>query len=514
MKLASISPLKGWQFALSLVALILTWPALYNGGPIYFPDTGAYVRGADALSERLTGHRTVWTRADDVAALSASPAHNANAAPVLTQDRKPVLAGRSVYYGVMLYLAAIAGGLGLIVVAQALLTGAVIVGLARHFVNPRRGRAFAVTVTFTTAALALTPLPFFVSFLMPDLFTGLGLIGVAAVLAGWSRESKAGRIGWLLLILAAMLFHASNIAIFAILLVCAVLLRIAFRWRAIDGRAAGALAIMVIVALAGEVTFSRAVIYATGAPPVRPPFLTARLIADGPGMEYLRAECPSAGFLLCQYRARLPHHSDSFLWSSTPAVGVFSVIPYRERYRLAAEERAFVIAVIAHDPLAAVQSSARSIGQQYATAGLSEFNYPKDQRDFFVTKLPVPVVRDLRQTLAWREAMPIDYLAVLIWPTLLIGLALSVGLLANPAMRRFGPYFAVLMGGWLINIAVCGAVSTPHDRYNARALWVVQLTTALIIAARLGGAYGLPRRVHDTANRQRAVTAGRGERPA
>lgn len=513
MKLASISPLKWWQFALSLVALILTWPALYNGGPIYFPDTGAYVRGADALSERLTGHRTVWTRADDVAALSMPSANSANTSPALAQDRKPVLAGRSVYYGVMLYLAAFAGGFGLIVIAQALLTGAVIVGLTRHFVDPRHSRAFAVTVAGTTAALCLTPLPFFVSFLMPDLFTGLGLIGVAAVLAGWSRESKAGRIGWLLLILAAMLFHASNIAIFAVLLICAVLIWIVFRCRAIQGRAAVALAMTVIGALAGEVAFSRAVVYATGAPPVRPPFLTARLIADGPGTEYLRAECPSSGFLLCRYRARLPQHSDSFLWSTSPAVGVFSVIPYRERYLLAAEERAFVIAVIAHDPLAVVLSSARSIGEQFATVGLSEFNYPKDQRDFFVAKLPVPVVRDLRQTLAWREAMPIDYFAKLIWPTVLIGLAISIGFLANPAMRRFGPYFVILMGGWLINIAVCGAVSTPHDRYNARALWAVQLATALVIAAKLGSNYRLPTGAGDVASRRRIVHNEPGDRP-
>ena len=81
---------------------------------------------------------------------------------------------------------------------------------------------------------------------------------------------------------------------------------------------------MLAVGVAGEAAFSAAVARVTGFAPVRPPFLSARLVEDGPGLDYLRAHCAGGGasFALCRYRDRLPLASDIFLWSGAPGPGV------------------------------------------------------------------------------------------------------------------------------------------------------------------------------------------------
>ena len=54
---AKILPVFG--FLLMLFALI--WPAIYNGEPLYFFDTTAYIRGADAGFQKATGVSTPWS---------------------------------------------------------------------------------------------------------------------------------------------------------------------------------------------------------------------------------------------------------------------------------------------------------------------------------------------------------------------------------------------------------------------------------------------------------------------
>ncbi len=55
---------RGWVtgFALVAAAMALLWPAFYNHQPFFFPDTTAYVRGADAAVFKLTGIPSAWTK--------------------------------------------------------------------------------------------------------------------------------------------------------------------------------------------------------------------------------------------------------------------------------------------------------------------------------------------------------------------------------------------------------------------------------------------------------------------
>jgi hypothetical protein len=41
-------------------------------------------------------------------------------------------------------------------------------------------------------------------------------------------------------------------------------------------------------------------------------------------------------------------------------------------------------------------------------------------------------------------------------------------------------FAAAVVGGIAINAFVCGALSTPHDRYQARVIWLVPLVAMLL----------------------------------
>jgi hypothetical protein len=101
-------------------------------------------------------------------------------------------------------------------------------------------------------------------------------------------------------------------------------------------------------AVALQFAFDTAAQAVLGTSPKRPPLLTARLIADGPGRLYLDRACPeTATFMVCAYRDRTFDSADTFLWSPE---GVFVTLSVEQRLRLIEEEPRFVAAVAMHYP--------------------------------------------------------------------------------------------------------------------------------------------------------------------
>jgi hypothetical protein len=108
-----------------------------------------------------------------------------------------------------------------------------------------------------------------------------------------------------------------------------------------------------IFALAGDAAFTIATTKMFGEPPIRPPFLAARVVADAPGASYLKARCSEAGFTLCRFVNWLPVVStDTFLWSPDPTNGgVFAPSDPATQRGLSDEQCRFVLAVFMADPV-------------------------------------------------------------------------------------------------------------------------------------------------------------------
>jgi hypothetical protein len=411
-----------------------------------------------------------------------------------------VLSGRSIYYGAILYVADAAGSLWLAVAFQALLAALSIILTVRRLYPP------AVTAKVGTLLLAgllalISPVAYFTSYLLPDIFSGLAVLALGHLLF-FSRDLGAREFGfWLVVLLLALLFHTSNILVTITLMILASLGRLtglfSFPWRRLFP-----VALALLIAFSGEALFGLAVKQATGKPPVRPPFIMARLIADGPGLEYLQESCPESGFLLCRIKD-LPADSDYFLWGATRPSGVFSAIPYSQRRQLAAEQTRFVINVVLTRPIAVLRSTFSAILSQAQQVALGEFNYHPTQSDAFENKLPFEIMQQLRGSEAYKQTMPVKLVETL---TLLSTLALLLLLCRNfLRTRRWGNFnraseFALIgLLGIAANIIVCGALSTPHDRYLMRVLWILPL---------IGGAILLYNQTHQTGCVQRPQSRG------
>lgn len=476
---------------LLVLPFVLSWPAWFNGQPFFFADTTAYLKGAASAAELVVKTDTSqrWLHIDArpaapdagaAAAGAAAPAHLSSA-----PGKGGVIAGRSIYYGAFLFGVACLLGLQGVALLQALLATLLIASVLRA----RFALGYRAIALLLLALAAASPLPYFASMLMPDIFAGLGIAGAIALTA-LPAAPRAARALWALLVLAAVLFHSANILILlatiATLVTLALLLR---RAAALPWRAVGLVCALVATGVAGEAAFSYGVRQATGEAPIRPPFITARLLADGPGNDYVKHHCPGAGFEVCNYARDFTRaSSDDFLWSTVPAVGVFTLADSAARARLGQQDAAFAKAVLARYPLAVLANSAKNIGAQIGYVGLEEYIYPPDLVREFSQKIPARELATLARTRAARQRFDVSYSEAVIRATsaaaLLACLAAAV---ATFRRRRYGEFtlLAIFMLALLINAGVCGALSTPHDRYQARLVWILQLMGMLVVAARM-----------------------------
>ncbi|MET0375481.1 MAG: hypothetical protein ABW128_14660, partial [Rhizorhabdus sp.] len=198
--------------------LVLAWPAFVNGQAFYFPDTTAYTRAADSAAYIFSGHRisTEWT---DRYRHSLDPGgkiadHDSHISPNVNDlGTESVMAGRSPYFGSLLWLSYVLSRFWLFVLAQAAVAYALIRVTLRLF-DLARVPIIAVCV----AGLALlTSLPFFVSLLMPDLLAAFGILAFLLLAIERKRLSRGERWALYALMLVSVLAHITHILIISAL---------------------------------------------------------------------------------------------------------------------------------------------------------------------------------------------------------------------------------------------------------------------------------------------------------
>ena len=473
----------GWRGLLCFALLaIYAWPSLYNRQPFFFADTTAYIRGADAGFSRLTHRTTVWSDETNPPAITqiskeGKRPHNRKSLSSI-QDRA-VLAGRSIYYGGLLYLSHITGWLWPAVLVQA---SAVLLAISltlRTF-----GLFTWLRLTVVSLVLAtLTPMSFFVSFLTPDIFAGITILAISNLLVQGSLMPRWMRSTWIALLSAALLFHPSHSLITVAMLVVgvsyALLARVSMPWRGIVS-----IVVALTVAFVGEEVFSFGVTKLVGAAPIRPPFLMARMIADGPGYAYLAASCPASQLAVCRFVHRLPVNDQWFLWSTDPAIGVFALADPGTRRRLGDEQYRFAWATLAFDPLGVLAASLRNTANQIRLIGLADFNYDNGEKKFLTAHVPEPYLERLITTRAWKETMPTNIMSVTVAVTTMLSVLYLTGLALirrRPFVheKRLLAFMKFTVVGTIINAAVCGTLSTPTDRFQARIIWLLPLVAIL-----------------------------------
>ncbi len=459
----------------------LIWPAIYNRQPFLYPDTTSYMRTADPAVYKLTGIATWWTGRHD-GGPDSSESQSATSQEVTPPGKaqppsqKVILVSRSIYYGFLLYLGFITSHFWLSVLMQA---AALL--LAVHFALRVLGLPVWPALFYLGFALCiLSDAPFFASFLTPDLFAGIAIL-ICAVLLACDRKLKPKEAMLAYLFLSGcLLFHQSIILIVGGLAAVALLLNAARRsWK--NSGSLAILAAALVTGCLGTAFFHAMVRHATGQGTVGLPFLSARLVADGQGAGYLRATCPASGFALCQF-GPFSKDSDDFLWEGKEKHGVFFVADPQTQKKLSDEDLSFAFAVLRYDPLGVLAGALRNSATQMVTFSLKEFNYPGD----FDSSFPPSIVQRLRGSAAYRGTVPVAIFSFLNYLVVCAALAYLIvrGCIAyrqgDTADRSLWSAIGWMIAGFVLNAIICGALSEPIPRYQARVVWLLPLAVLLL----------------------------------
>ena len=477
--------------------------ALANGVPIFMADTTAYVRGPDFAVVYFLGpkYATSWTQAQTLHGISSPHTTAAKSTSHDTRLNAPfdkaVLAGRSIYYGALLYISHLTSHLWLAIFVQA----AIFLYLSYIFVIKCLRLSF-FTYTLTTALLlSLTPVSFFISFLMPDIFASFLILGTIIIVGFWPTLRLRDKILVFSITCASALVHTSHLA----LLVCLSVTLGTFgylierRVKAKNSALARAALLLAIalISVFGELAFSYATRHFIGTFPVRPPFVMARLIADGPGYQYLKKTCPNVPtpYVVCKFLDRLPVPADAFLWSTDPQKGVFSISDLHTREAMSSEQTRFVFSTFMFDPIGMIISAIRNSADQFFKVGLNELFPGQEALHNFQGKLPAPYFAELLSSRIifhhWLlKPLNAWFLAFYLFSTM----ALILVLAAAPILRTNGNFAFLTRPEWvntigvslaalIFNAAICGALSQPTDRYQARIAWIPLFILVLAIAS-------------------------------
>ena len=471
-------------------AVALLWPAFVNGGAFWFPDTSTYIRGADAAVVFATGQRSEWSDRlavePPVPDATANPMASSETSMSAVQPTRPVLSGRSIYYGFIIYLPMLAFGPWGAIGLQALIVASVLAFCTTVISRERRLPGWAGGAGAAVLVLA-TPLPFYTTMLMPDVYSGM-LVAIAAVAAClWHRLSGAERVGMALAAGAMASFHTSHI----LLLIGVAGTALVFH-RFIGGWWGAAIVgtSSLVLAVLSSAAFSIAIERSLGQPPISPPFLSARMASGPAGMEYLARRCADEPdtLELCRHLDKLPLHSDSFLWSENPETGVFQHLSGEEQRRMASEDKRLFLSVMATDPLGFAAATSAASLEQLTLFDLANFNHSIMSNDRLPGAFPLPIAEQISVTRTATQSMPTRIPVVLSIGSTLVAVAIMVlavakaatvrGALASPLM-----WFCVLLvAGVLANAVICGALSGPHARYQMRLIWLLPFAATVASA--------------------------------
>ena len=475
--------------------VMLLLAVLAIGRPAVFPDTDDYFEHGKTFA--YTAAYDLHLKVRPAPPTDPGEIEDARQAAEDAHLSHPELAARSPYYGLLLYGAQRVGTLWMLTAIQAAI-GAWLVWLLWRCAAPR---APVWTAYATEAACAfLSTLPFFAGFAMPDVFGGYVALATVLALGFWDRLNRIERGALIGLIAIGSTFHGSHpllaLALAALAALFALRLK-APRRQIVFGLAAitGA----VVAALVANAAYMQAVRSATGDLPGRPPFLAVRLLADGPGRDYLRWACAHGEhYALCRYRKLPLDDTDEMLWSDQKTLGVFNMSDYPTRVRMEREEYRFALGTIAYDPAGVAAAALRNWGQEYLGVfvddPLRDPHYYLTNDYWSSTNLPwlIEHVGDCgRNKRGCKPRLDLDQSIWLhgILFTLALGLTLwrlsrrdvREALRArdwNSAAARLAVGLGLLVAALIVNAAICGILSGPFPRYQARLVWLLTAAAA------------------------------------
>jgi hypothetical protein len=359
-----------------------------------------------------------------------------------------------------------------VVVVQGILVSQLL-WLTQQVLGPARvGRHLLICLTVSL----LTGVSWFVSLLMPDIFSGMVVLSI--FILGFSKTLSRVMIAWVSVIGAlSIAVHLSHLVIAAACLLIVLLLR--FR------RLHFAL-IPFVLALAALVGTNIYAFNKVAVSPYGSVFMLARLSADGNVKSVLLEHCPQKNWHLCAWTDRLAKDSDSFMWDGQGPVWTHPGGPIG----LAPEASEIIALTVRSRPLQVFWSAIQNTFTQLFMVKLGDtlhtewldLTVAKGVEKFFP---PAELKRyqsakQVQGTMRERVAIVSAIGSGVVLLGFLWSMYLAVGAWRRRDLTVLG-LIAVIWIGVLANAFATGALSKPHYRYQTRIAWLLVLPPILLL---------------------------------
>lgn len=430
-----------WALASIVMVLALMAPALWNGFPLIFPDTGGYL------------------------------------------DR-PILGtlgmGRSALYGLFLYAGSPFMFWPNAVLQSALTVWLIVLTMRALGLGGRPYLALGIVAMLTVA----TSLPWFAGQLMPDILFPAAAIALYLLSFRSEQLTQWERFGLATVIVFAIPSHMAAAGMCVTVIAALWLLTLFKQFELPKPRllfaASSVAAGLALCPISNLVITGNFALTPGGSN-----FLFGRLIEDGIVARYLKEQCPDPSLQLCDYIATLPEDADGWLWDSdSPFRKLGDLTSFRD------EERAITRATLARYPLMHATTAATAAFTQFLTFQTEigvDNNAPTVH--MFSDHFPQLFVKFMRarQQADRFDVGPLNYLHVPIAALAVAGIA---GALIFRCRLNIAPELAAFCLTILLtlaaNAAICGIFSHPVDRYQSRLVLLAPFAVALLIAHRRG----------------------------
>ena len=445
-----------------VAALTMSWIALWNGFPLLYPDSMTYMDDGRVVARALFLHQ------------------------------------RSAYYGIRSFIYSM-GILPFhwnikpwpVVALQALLVAWLLWLTVRSILH--RHTVLCYLALVVTLSL-ITTLSWYVPLILPDILGPVLYLSIYLIVFAPETLTRAER--WALYIVSwwCIASHATHLMLAAGLCVLLGLVALLGRSKRIARlQSVAQVALIVLASAASQLALNG---YLYGHPSLngeRPPFLTARIIADGPGRWYLDKNCSQLNWVICRHISQVSSDPDNFLWGSD---GLWPNLTADEGNQLMEEEMPFVLATLRAYPASELKRAASSVWEQLGIFGLNDLDpsgYTLSQFPYVLPGARAAYVRS-RQG---RNAIPLDDITTFQFWVVAASLAIIVAFtpwLACKRPSRLLGLTLIIFAVELANAVVTSTLSMVEDRFQARVVWLIPMLAGLLILSWLQSGQSPPQK--------------------
>ncbi len=443
------------QLALYIpVLFLLAYPAIENGFPLLYSDSGTYL-----------------------------VAHHLNSIPI----------DRPVIYSIIINTLARVFSVSALPWLQAIL-----IVLVYHSITARhlfRNRPFWTAPLVLGLLALLTGLPHITSQLMPDLFTAFLFIGIMAFVYGYERIAKS-QLVLLVFLLFTVASHSTHMLLSLSFLTLLFIYEL-FRGRKTKLAFIGGLWLFSLVAIpATNFAYSGKWFYSDSSRL----FFIASLHNNGALVPWLNHACPEGDMpaFLCENLENLENlHGNDLLWHGDYLLDSICLQQGGWTYcwRMRNEElkgKTFKWVNIPDARNAWIHGAGSAFFKQLTDFGVGMISSQKEGsapysvlESFFSRELEkYRQSKQYNQDLYFWKRSKTQLVAVLI-SLLIIPILLLSWKTDNKTKEKWVMLSIALALFLLLNAAVCGILSNPVDRYQARVIWLLPFLALAILSARL-----------------------------